>query len=392
MDRNESNNGSGAGTFDAGEDRVAVPDSSPPGDLQHDSAPLEEEIPQTQPRTSALSAFDPAHHRDSDPFAGANGQFDSDHLEQHVAADCNGALLHDNGEANIDLAKIPELAPLVAGDAELAMIEPQPPAPEFDVPPPNGGDTGSSSGFNEDDNSPSHDKELDLFGHLAELRARILRCVLAIGLFTVITWNFGAQIQAVFMRPIRAALSQAGPGNEIVVLRPMDGFMLYFQICMISAVLLVMPYILYEMWCFVEPALTRRERRFTMVLVPFSLLLFVAGVTLGYVISPLFFSFFLQFMPPGARATLAVGESSAFLAKMLLVFGICFQVPVVTIFINKIGLVSRNWLIEYWRHVVVVIFIVVSIITPTWDPLTLIACAVPPCLLYGLSLWMVKWL
>lgn len=80
------------------------------------------------------------------------------------------------------------------------------------------------------------------------------------------------------------------------------------------------------------------------------------------------------------------------IGKMLLVFGVCFQVPVITIFLNKTGIVSRNLLIEYWRHVVVVIFIAVAVLTPTWDPITLAVCAVPPCVLYALSIWLIKWL
>lgn len=129
-----------------------------------------------------------------------------------------------------------------------------------------------------------------------------------------------------------------------------------------------------------------------MVLVPFSVILFFAGCALGYAMSPVFFQFFLAFQPPDTIANFSYSKSVALLAKMLLVFGACFKVPVITIFLHKIGLVSRNVLIEYWRHVVVVIFIVVAILTPTWDPLTLTVCAVPPCLLYGLSIWMVKWL
>jgi sec-independent protein translocase protein TatC len=154
----------------------------------------------------------------------------------------------------------------------------------------------------------------------------------------------------------------------------------------------VLPYVLWQVWAFVEPALTHKERRYSLVLVPFSVLLFFSGAALGFYMSPIFFEFFLQFQPPGTAALWSYSKAATFLAKMLLVFGICFQVPVITIFINKIGLVSRNWLIEYWRHVVVVIFIIVALITPTWDPMTLTAAALPPCLLYMFSIWLVKWL
>jgi sec-independent protein translocase protein TatC len=106
----------------------------------------------------------------------------------------------------------------------------------------------------------------------------------------------------------------------------------------------------------------------------------------------MFFKFFLQFQPPGTAALWSYSNAATFLAKMLLVFGVSFQVPVIAIFLHKIGAVSRNVMIDYWRHVVVLIFILVAVITPTWDPFTLGAAAAPPCLLYVLSIWLVKWL
>jgi sec-independent protein translocase protein TatC len=168
--------------------------------------------------------------------------------------------------------------------------------------------------------------------------------------------------------------------------------MIYFQITFVSALLLGMPMILFQAWRFIEPALTNNERRYTSLLVPFSVGLFILGSALGYYVSPLFFNFFLQFVPENVQANLSFSDSIVLLAKMLLVFGVCFQIPVVTIFLIKAGVVSRNVLIEYWRHAVIVIFTVVAVITPTWDPLTLMVCALPSCILYLFSIWLVKWL
>jgi sec-independent protein translocase protein TatC len=251
-----------------------------------------------------------------------------------------------------------------------------------------GGDDTKNSGGDEDSGGIAQ----DLFAHLGELRARLLYSVYAIAIASCLTWRYGTQISEFLARPIRRTLDTYGVGNKLVTLDPTEGFYLYFQIALASAVILAAPFVLYQMWRFIEPALTRTERRFTIVLVPFSVVLFVFGVILGYLMSPVFFSFFLQFQPPGSTATFSYGKSVALLAKMLLVFGVCFQVPVVTVFLNKIGLVTRNFLIEYWRHAVVVIFLIVAIITPTWDPLTLCVCATPPCILYVFSIWLVKWL
>jgi len=284
--------------------------------------------------------------------------------------------------------------------------EPLPPEAEggWSEPPVNGAppaspDYGAAPDPYVDPNAPVRDKELDLFDHLKELRLRLLHMVGAVAVTMIATWYYTNDIQDWLLQPINSVLKAHGvkdgrnPGDEgIVMLDPTEAFTTYFQISLVSALIFAMPYILWHMWRFLEPALTHKERRYTTVLLPFSIILFVAGATLGYAMSPLFFQFFVAFVPQSVKINWSYQSSILLLAKMLLVFGVCFQVPVVTIFINKIGLVSRNILIEYWRHVVVVIFTIVAILTPTWDPITLTACALPPCILYGLSIWLVKWL
>lgn len=239
---------------------------------------------------------------------------------------------------------------------------------------------------------PSRDKELGLMEHLTELRARILNCVTFVCVAMIATWNFGDRISEWFAQPILTALKNHNVEYQLITIAPSEGLLIYFQIVAASALIISMPFILWQFWRFVEPAMSNLERRFTMVLVPFSVILFFAGCALGYYVSPLFFNFFLAFQPPGSVANLSYGSSIALLAKMLLVFGVCFQVPVIVIFLHKIGLVSQDVLKQYWRHVVVAIFVVVAVLTPTWDPMTLMVCSLPPCLLYFTAIWMIKWL
>ena len=206
------------------------------------------------------------------------------------------------------------------------------------------------------------------------------------------TWARALEIQGWFSAPITRVLQANGGKGTLISTDPTAFFTLQFQSSLLAALILAAPWVSFQVWRFVEPALTSSERRYTLVLVPFSSVLFFLGATLGYFCSPLFFQFFLQFQPPGVAAQWKYDESVILMAKMLLIFGLAFQVPIVIIFGHKIGLISRNLLIEYWRHAVVVIFIVVAVLTPTWDPFTMTACALPPCLLYLLSIWLVKWL
>lgn len=237
-----------------------------------------------------------------------------------------------------------------------------------------------------------NDRELDIWEHLGELRTRLLRCVIAIVLGMAVTWQFRDALLDFFAKPIVQTLTRGGGDNHLQILNPVEGLMIYLQLTFVAAIVLTVPFLLWQVWGFIEPALMPHERRYISILVPFSTILFFTGSVLGFYMTPLFFKFFIDFTPPSAQANWAYGDAVTLLAKMLLVFGVSFQVPVATIFLIKTGLVSRNFLIEYWRHIVTVIFVVVAIITPTWDPVSLIAAALPPCLLYALSLWIVKWL
>jgi sec-independent protein translocase protein TatC len=233
------------------------------------------------------------------------------------------------------------------------------------------------------------DVELGLMDHLNELRVRLLWCAVISIVGMGVTWNYSKVLQEWFAAPIRKVLQGNG---QLISIDPTGFFTITLQFSMVSALILTAPLLFWQIWRFIEPALTNSERRYSLVLVPFSSVLFFLGAGLGFAVSPLFFKFFVAFQPEGIAANWDYLQSVLIMAKMLLVFGVMFQVPIIVIFLNKLGIVSRNLLIEYWRHAVVLIFIVVAILTPTWDPLTMTVCAVPPCLLYVLSIWLIKWL
>ncbi len=233
------------------------------------------------------------------------------------------------------------------------------------------------------------DVELGLMAHLGELRQRLLYCAIILMAGMTLTWNYSRPLQTWCAEPIIKTLGDKG---TIISTNPTGFFSITVQFSLISALIITAPLLFWQVWLFIEPALTKAERRYSLIVVPFSSALFFTGAGLSYLVSPLFFKFFLSFQPVGIAANWDYMESIMLLAKMLLAFGVMFQVPVVVIFLNKLGLLSRNVLIEYWRHAVVLIFILAAIVTPTWDPVTLAVCATPPCLLYVLSIWLVKWL
>ncbi len=287
-----------------------------------------------------------------------------------------------NGQSDVDLATIPELAPLADLPADAVELQSAPTSEvELATTP---YDPERAVLEQEPDPNAPKDVELGLFEHLGELRLRILHAVGAVMVAMAVTWSFVPQFQEWLLAPVGDI--------PIVQLDPMAGLTTYIQLSMISGLIISAPYVILQAWLFLVPALTGNEKRYVGFLLPFSIILFFLGCALAYVTSPLFFQFFRAFTPAGVNPQWEYQTIILLLGKTLLVFGVCFQVPIITIFLNKTGIVSRNILIEYWRHVVIVIFVVVSILTPTWDPITLLVCAVPPCLLYALSIWLIKWL
>ena len=354
-------------------------DSEPTNGLHSD---LTAHAPQgAVPREDSLAALAAQEaHRTAHE---SNGLADETAIESHTNGRADYESSYDfsgQSDAESALETMPELAPMADGgdppeppsDSERAILQPQEPIGPNERP---------------------HDDEMDIWSHLGELRSRMLKAILAVVVASSVAWNFVGPIQDFLLDPVIRVLKTHGiKDGGVTTTDPMQAFTTYFQLALVAGVIASAPIVLWQMWRFIEPALTHNEKRYSTLLVPFSTLLFFLGCILGYYTSPLFFNFFLAFVPPGVTVLWTYTSVVILLGKMLLVFGVCFQVPVVTIFLNKTGVVSRNVLIEYWRHVVVAIFIVVAILTPTWDPLTMTVCALPPCILYALSIWLIKWL
>ncbi|MDW8289672.1 MAG: twin-arginine translocase subunit TatC, partial [Armatimonadota bacterium] len=167
---------------------------------------------------------------------------------------------------------------------------------------------------------------------------------------------------------------------------------LRLKLSFVVGLILAAPYVTYQIWAFVAPGLTRSERRVVKMFLPFSALLFVMGVVLGYLFLPAAIRWFLSYLADYGNATLLQNPLSYVLlaVKILLAFGLCFQLPIVLIILAKLGLVSSKRLMTYWRHAVVLIFAVAAVVTPTNDPLSLMVMALPMIFLYFFTVGVVK--
>ena len=224
------------------------------------------------------------------------------------------------------------------------------------------------------------DREMTLIEHLTELRARLIRSLLAIALGFIITYSFSLKIFEVLKRPV---------GN-LVFLSPTEAFFTRLKVSFFAGFLLALPYILWETWGFVSIALKRHERKYTILFVVFALIFFLLGGSFGFfVILPLGLRFLLGYGLPGVNPMLSVGKYTSFVIAVILVFGTVFEMPLFFLFLAKLGIVTPRFMSKNRPYIVLIIFILAALLTPP-DVVTQVLLALPMLVLYEISLVLVK--
>jgi sec-independent protein translocase protein TatC len=230
---------------------------------------------------------------------------------------------------------------------------------------------------------------MELMEHLGELRTRIIRSVLYVVVGMVLTYNLFHQIYSLLTFPLRPILNSLG---VIAVPGIQTAFLIRMQIAFISGIAMACPLIVLELWGFIEPALTIEERKPVKYLAPFSVLLFMAGIGTGYACLPATFGWMASYIQDLPKVAL-IQEAQQYIVltvKIILAFGISFQLPMVLLFLARIGLITAELMTTYWRHATVGIAVAAAILTPSNDPLTMLMMAVPMAGLYLLSIGLVR--
>ena len=233
----------------------------------------------------------------------------------------------------------------------------------------------------------SHDREMELTEHLAELRARIMRSILYVLVCMVVVWFHYPRLYALLTAPVMAI---KGARWDWIYNSFMEPFFVQLQICAVAGVILAFPGLLREAWGFVAPALTRTERRAVYFVGPLCIILFFVGVMTALWVLPPAVRWFLSYLPPEVKLLQRVPDYVIFLVKLCLAFGIVFQLPVAILFLGKVGLVNSRFLVHYWRQAVVISAVVAAVATPSNDAFTMAAMTVPVVGLYFLSVLLVK--
>lgn len=231
------------------------------------------------------------------------------------------------------------------------------------------------------------DIPMPLTAHLTELRSRLMRCVIAAAIGFLICYGFKHQIIAALQSPLVLFGKQVTVPLQIIA--PAEAFLTYLKVSFMAGVFLALPVILYQLWRFVAPGLLAHERKYTVPFIVGSTSLFYAGGVMFYLLLPLIVDFLLSFAGQDIKAQLSVGYYVAFCIRLMIAFGVVFQLPMVVIFLTQLELITSQTLIKNFRYAVVLTFVVAAILTPP-DVISQTFMALPTLLLYGVSILIAK--
>jgi sec-independent protein translocase protein TatC len=226
------------------------------------------------------------------------------------------------------------------------------------------------------------DLSMPLMEHLGELRSRLTKSVLALVVCSVGAFFFYSELFGFVTAPFDAIAEDYADGKGNVTLNfggIVDPFTYTLQICAMAGIFASSPVWMYQLWAFVAPGLHRRERRWGLGFVLVSVPLFLAGAALAYVFLPKGFALLIGFNPDPERVANIVSLSGylSFVLRMFLVFGIAFVMPVFLVALNLLGVVTGRALLRAWRYVILGTFVFAAVATPSGDPWTMSALALP---------------
>lgn len=215
--------------------------------------------------------------------------------------------------------------------------------------------------------------------HLDELRSRIIRCLVAVGLAGVAGWFLYEPLYRLLVGPVERLKATSKVPFDIVYIDVTAPFLIQVKASMYIGLAIALPYIVWELWMFIRPGLRQTEIKPFRMVVPISLLLFFIGVAIGYWVWPGTIKWFIDFA--GNQGSVRIIQNPYDLMvlglKLMLVFGISFQLPLIVFFLARVGLISPEYLWRYWKQVTFGIFAAVAIFSPTADPVSMVALALP---------------
>lgn len=230
--------------------------------------------------------------------------------------------------------------------------------------------------------------QMALADHLRELRARLMTAAVVVVVATVIAWFFYDFLFGLIADPYesaRATLEARGVDTEPVISGVATPLLLRLKISALAAVIVTSPVWLYQIWAFIVPGLHAHERRSTKLFVVVAGPLFVAGVAVAYYVLPKGMEVLIGFTPADIQSLIEFDKYLSFIIRMMLVFGVAFEIPLFVVMLNLAGVISGATLGAYRPWIVVGTFVFAAVATPSTDPFSMIALALPMSLLFLVS-------
>jgi sec-independent protein translocase protein TatC len=225
---------------------------------------------------------------------------------------------------------------------------------------------------------------MTLVEHLTELRSRLMRSILAVTVSTIVAFVFANRILGWLVEPY----CQAKKGGEcgLVVIDPLEGFTTRIKISLFVGCTLAAPVVLWQVWRFVTPGLHRNEKRYAIPFIGFSILLFLAGAGVAVATFPKALDFLIGIGGPDLVPLFSPSKYLRLYLLVVVAFGVSFEFPILLVFLQLARIIRPRQLSRWRRGAIVGIFVFAAVITPSQDPITLFALALPMCVFYELSI------
>ena len=219
--------------------------------------------------------------------------------------------------------------------------------------------------------------------HLLELRSRLIRVIICLGVLFIAGIPFASEIYGFVASPLLSILPE---GSSMIATQVTSPFMAPIKLVLFAALLITMPYLFYEVWMFMSPGLYKNEKIFVMPLMITTIILFTAGIAFAYfIVCPIIFKFFIASAPNSIQVMTDISQYLNFIIKLVFAFGIAFEIPVATFLLIKSGIVKKDSLIKSRPYLIILFFIIGMLLTPP-DIFSQLFLALPMWLLFELGL------
>jgi sec-independent protein translocase protein TatC len=229
---------------------------------------------------------------------------------------------------------------------------------------------------------------MPLMGHLGELRKRITYVAIAVVVCTIVAFIEKDWVFMVLMRPLNNT-DIAGQG--LAVFGPTEGFMQVIKVSLYAGLIVSLPFMLYQFWAFIMPALYENERRSVVPYVAFTTGLFLAGVAFGYfIVLPVGLRFLVGYADELFNQLLQAERYINFVTMFLLAFGVVFELPLIMMLLSWAGIIDHTMMRKFRKYAVLVMAVIAMVLTPSQDPVSMALMLIPLLLLYEFGIWLAK--